>query len=208
MKNILSLAGTALAALGASACCWIPALLGAGAAGSLGIGAALTPYRPYFLVLTGVFLIFGFTMVYRKQSAASCDATGSCSTPQATVRRKINKGVMWAVAIFAVSSAAYPYVGQAKLNMANAARESEQQQASTISTQRLVFNVEGMDCAACAIPIVDKLEDVPGVVSATVDFEAEELVVQAGIPAPTTDMILKAVENAGFTAEPAQEKAE
>lgn len=206
MKNVLSIGGTVLAALGASACCWIPALLGAGAAGSLGIGAALAPYRPYFLVMTGVFLLVGFTMVYRKPSAASCDATGCC-TPEASLKRKINKGVMWAVAIFAVGSVAYPYVGQAKLNMANAARESEQQ-ASTISTQRLVFNVEGMDCAACAVPIMDKVEEVPGVVSATVDFDAEELVVQAGIPVPTTDMILKAVENAGFTAEPAQEKAE
>ncbi|MCH7905779.1 MAG: cation transporter [Armatimonadetes bacterium] len=204
MKNILSIAGIALAGLGASACCWIPALLGAGAAGSLGIGAALTPYRPYFLILTGVFLIFGFTMVYRKPSAASCDATG-CLTPQAAVRRKINKGVMWAVAIFALSSAAYPYVGQARLNMANAASESNQQ-ASTLPTQRLVFNVEGMDCAACAIPIMEKVEEVPGVMSATVDFDAEELVVQAGTPAPATDMILKAVDDAGFTAEPVSDE--
>ena len=201
MKSILSIAGMSLAGLAASACCWIPALLGAGAAGSLGIGAALAPYRPYFLVLTGVFLLVGFTMVYRKPSAASCDATG-CYTPEATLKRNINKGVMWAVAIFAVGMAAYPYIGLAKLNSANAASETMQQQSASLPTQRLVFHVAGMDCAGCAIPIKDKVEQVPGVQAATIDFDAEELVVQAGTPAPATESILKAVADAGFQAAP------
>ena len=200
MKNVLSIGGTVLAALGASACCWIPALLGAGAAGSLGIGAALAPYRPYFLVMTGVFLLVGFTMVYRKPSAASCDATGCC-TPQATLKRKINKGVMWTIAIFAIGMAAYPYVGQAQLKNANAAR-AEQQQSANVATQQLVFDIEGMDCAACAVPIMDKVEEVPGVESATVDYGVATLVVQVGSSQPSNDAIIAAVEDVGFSVKP------
>lgn len=204
MKSVLSNVGTAFVALAASACCWIPALLGAGAAGSLGIGAALAPYRPYFLVLTGVFLLFGFTMVYRKPSAGSCDATGSCS-PEASVKRNINKGVMWAVAIFAIGMAAYPYVSEARLNNALAASGSKQESIASVPMHRLVFDVEGMDCAACAMPIMDKVEQVPGVQSAVVDFDAAKLIVQGETPAPSSDLILKAVEDAGFTAKPASD---
>lgn len=80
MKTFLTYAGTALAALAASVCCWIPALLGAGAAGSLGISAALAPWRPYLLALTGLFLLGGFWMVYRKPKADCCDS-GGCRTP-------------------------------------------------------------------------------------------------------------------------------
>lgn len=197
MKSILTIVGTGLAALAASACCWIPALLGAGAAGSLGIGAVLTPYRPYLLGLTAVFLIAGFAMVYRKPGGDCCSADG-CLTDSAKRKRRTNIGVMWSVGLLSIVMAAYPYLGQAQLDNANAATRSV---PGTAAAHQLVFNVEGMDCAACAVPIKERVEALPGVSSATIDFDAKTLVVRANPDTPGTGAIIRAVADAGFTAE-------
>jgi copper chaperone CopZ len=201
MKNVLTIVGTGFAALAASACCWIPALLGAGAAGSLGIGAALAPYRPYLLGLTAVFLIAGFTMVYRKPGADCCGADG-CMTDSARRKRGINIGVMWAIALFAVAMAAYPYIGQARLASENAAAKNARSSAIGTPVSTATYTVEGMDCAACAIGIKDNVEKLPGVASATVDFDTATLTVNPKGTPPTHDAVLKAVEDAGFTARP------
>lgn len=196
MKNVLTILGAGLAALGVSACCWIPALLGVGAAGSLGIGAALAPYRPYLLVVTGLFLVAGFTFVYRRPAGACCTEDG-CLTEGAAIKRKVNIGVMWAVALFAIAMAAYPYIGAAQLAQANSQSAVKQDSAAL---KPIVFNVEGMDCAACAVPIKEKVENLPGVYSATIDYDAKTLVVQTADKAPTNGEIIGAVKEAGFTA--------
>lgn len=197
MKTILTYTGTAIAALAASACCWIPALLGAGAAGSLGISAALAPWRPYLLGMTGLFLIGGFWMVYRKPKADCCDS-GGCATPAAAKRRKVNIGVMWTVAVFALAMAVYPNWLAAKASNDQRATPA----SAAMATAALTFHVEGMDCEACAVPIKTEVEKVPGVASARVAFEKKELVVQAGSHDVSEAAILSAVEKAGFVASP------
>jgi copper chaperone CopZ len=195
MKNALTIVGTALAALAASACCWVPALLGAGAAGSLGLGAALAPYRPYLLGVTAIFLIAGFTMVYRKPGEDCCSAAG-CLTDAAQRKRWTNIGVMWTIAVFAIAMAAYPYIAEAQLARKNAAVSA----TNAPGGQQLAFSVQGMDCAACAAPIQEHVEKVPGVESATIDFDSETLVVHTGKDVPSEEAILAAVADAGFTA--------
>ncbi|MCL4284697.1 MAG: heavy-metal-associated domain-containing protein [Fimbriimonadaceae bacterium] len=201
MRTVLTYAGTALAAIAASACCWIPALLGAGAAGSLGISAALAPWRPYLLALTGLFLLGGFWMVYRKPKADCC-ASGGCATPAAARRRKVNIGVMWTVAVFAVAMAAYPNLLAAKVH----ANEPVSPIAAKAFETTLVFSVEGMDCEACAAPIKAGVERVPGVTTARVDLEKKRLAVIVAKPRPQAAAILAAVEKAGFKAQEIKEQ--
>ncbi len=197
MKTILTYVGTGLAALAASACCWIPALLGAGAAGSLGISAALAPWRPYLLGLTGLFLVGGFWMVYRKPKGECCDS-GGCETEAGARRRKVNIGVMWTVAAFALAMAAYPHWLAARASIDHGGTAP----SATNATAVLTFNVEGMDCEACAAPIKTEVERSPGVVSARVAFEKKELVVQVGSHDVSVEAILSAVKKAGFKASP------
>ncbi|MCH8980046.1 MAG: cation transporter [Armatimonadetes bacterium] len=200
MKSILSLTGTALTGVGSSACCWIPALLGTGAAGSLGIGAAIAPWRPYLLGLTAIFLATGFYFAYRTPKEASC-ADGACASDGGRLKRRVRIGVLWVVAIFAVGMAAYPYIGVAQLNTANAASQTMQQQSAALPTQQLVFDVEGMDCAGCAVTLQGNLEKVPGVTSAAVDFENATATVWHSGSAPDSDELMKAVRDAGFKAD-------
>lgn len=193
MKTLVTYLGTALAALAASACCWIPALLGAGAAGSLGVSAALAPWRPYLLALTALFLIGGFWMVFRKPKAA-CE-TDCCATEAASRRRKVNIGVMWAVALFALAMAAYPEV-QAMRYRAIHAGEA----APPSSAKQVVLVVKGMDCEACAAPIEQNLKKVPGVLSARVDYQNSQAFVALGTPEPSEAALLQAVKSSGFEA--------
>ncbi|HXG24487.1 MAG TPA: hypothetical protein VNJ09_08045 [Chthonomonadales bacterium] len=52
MKRFAILISAVFAAIAASACCILPLILGAARAGSVGLGAALAPYRPYLMGLT------------------------------------------------------------------------------------------------------------------------------------------------------------
>lgn len=193
MKTLLTFLGTALAALAASACCWIPALLGAGAAGSLGISAALAPWRPYLLGLTAVFLIGGFWMVYRKPKVA-CE-TDCCATEAASRRRKVNIGVMWAVAVFAVAMAAYPQVQAMRYRASHAADAP-----APAAARQVVLSVKGMDCEACAAPLEENLKKVPGVLSARVDFPNSRAIVALGTAEPNDSDLIRAVNDSGFEA--------
>jgi len=78
-----------------------------------------------------------------------------------------------------------------------------QQQSAALPTQQLVFNVEGMDCAGCAVTLQGNLEKVPGVTSAAVDFENATATVWHSGSAPDSDKLMKAVREAGFKASPA-----
>jgi copper chaperone CopZ len=198
MKVLFSYVGAALAGLAAGACCWIPALLGAGAAGSLGVSAALAPYRPYFLGLTAVFLAFGFYFAYRTPKEACAD--GCCADASAAKKRKIRIGMMWFIAGIAVLSAAYPYVAQIRQPQVHAA-------AQTRPTGKIELAVSGLDCPACAIPIQDQLRKVPGVVDANLDFDRSIVVVSVSSPRPSEETLIHAIEETGFKAKPLDEQA-
>lgn len=193
MKTILTNLGVVAAALAASACCWIPALLGAGAAGSLGVSAALAPWRPHLLALTALFLIGGFWFAYRKPKA-NCEAD-CCATEAASRRRKVNIGVMWAVALFAIVMSAYPEVLAIRFRASHVAAPP-----APASARQVVLAVKGMDCEACAAPIEENLKKVPGVLSARVDYPKAQVIVALGSPEPTEAALVKAVKNSGFEA--------
>lgn len=195
MKNLFGYVGTALAALAASACCWIPALLGAGAAGSLGVSAALAPWRPHLLALTGLFLLGGFWAVYRKPKQKCCDS-GVCATEAAARRRKVNIGVMWVVAAFSHAMAAYPKIIASRVRAAG----GEQQVAPLATEATFVFHVGGMDCEACAAPIKTSVEKLPGVRSARVNFRAKSSTVIVTKAATNSSEILAVVKQTGFRA--------
>lgn len=77
--------------------------------------------------------------------------------------------------------------------------------AATAAADTLTFRVVGIDCAACAPPIVKALKSVEGVASAKVDAKAKTATVQ--VPAGFDRAKLRtALTNAGFEAVFAGEK--
>jgi mercuric ion transport protein len=114
--NRLSMFGAVLAALAASSCCVLPALLAV--LGVSGIGAAgwLSPYRPLFLGLSGLLLASAAVVMIRqrrKALAAACNpsAAPGCECPPAAARK--NAWLFLTSAIVVLVLAGYPYVAQA-----------------------------------------------------------------------------------------------
>ncbi len=87
------------------ACCVFPVALAGFGIGSLAFAATLMPYRPYFVVLTFIFLGVGFYFVYRPQGEECED--GSCSQQTS---RKISKVMLWVVALLTLALVLFPYL--------------------------------------------------------------------------------------------------
>ena len=69
-KGIALNLATILAALGASLCCILPVAVAILGVGSAALGAALEPWRPWFIVLTVGLFGFAFYEAYRPREFA------------------------------------------------------------------------------------------------------------------------------------------
>lgn len=185
-KSLMALAALGSAGL-ASVCCAGPLVLAGLGAGSLGLAAGLSRYRPLFLALSGVILAVSFYFVYRKRPVAC--AEGSC---EPRPRNRGAKAALWAVTLLAAAMAAFPRCSSQPLTGSRA----------PVAPGAIILSlrISGMDCAPCALGIRRSVEKVPGVSSAYMDFDGRIAKVYAG---PGTDprAVLKAVAEAGYEAE-------
>ena len=149
-----------------------------------GFAASFAPYRIHFLVATAVALAVGFWFAYRKQA----DACG-CAAPRS---RKAARTGLWITTVLSVALAAYPLLGSGNAT----AGASDAQAKATLQ-----LKVIGMDCAECTAGIAKRIKKVPGVVSATVDFESGNATVRYDGREGMANEAIKAVEDAGFRAE-------
>lgn len=65
----------------------------------------------------------------------------------------------------------------------------------------LTLNVTGMTCGGCAARVQAALEGAAGVSEASVDLEAETATVVADADAVQPEVLIRAVADAGYTAE-------
>jgi mercuric ion transport protein len=203
MKDRSVLVGSLVAGLLASACCIGPLILGAVGLGSLGLAAALAPYRPWFLGLTAVLLGVGFFFAYTPGPAAAC-TEGGCPVPASRRNPRI---VLWLVAALTVGLATYPHWGAAAASLARntAGRSVADRSAMPAASgpyEVVTLDVSGMTCSACAGEIQAKLDQVPGVAGVDVSFKESRATVRLGTPAPSMKALVSAVEAAGYHAKP------
>lgn len=98
--------GSVAAALGASACCLGPVVFSIIGAGALSAASTqLEPLRPAFTALTGVLLVAGFYVTYRRSAVESCGPGEVC--PPATNRR--TKVLLWIATFVAIVLVTFPY---------------------------------------------------------------------------------------------------
>lgn len=180
----LPLVGAVTAAIAASACCLVPAVLAIVGMSGAGFASRFAPYRVYFLIATGLSLALGFWFAYHRRA----DACG-CAVPRS---RKAARVALWITMVVAIGLAAYPWLGSG-----SATAGSIEQAAK--ATLRL--KVTGMDCKECASTIAHRLEKIPGVISATVDYESEHAVIRSDGREGMARAAVAAVEDAGYRAE-------
>ena len=107
-KTRLIVAGGILGALASSSCCVIPlTLFSLGVSGAwIGQLTALAPYQPIFVVITLVFLGYGYWMVYGRPKA-NCTEDTACSSP---LPDRIVKSALWFATALIALALAWPYV--------------------------------------------------------------------------------------------------
>ena len=185
-------AGASLvAALIASACCLGPVVLSALGLSALGVSALFEPMRPYFLGVTVLLLGVGFYFAYFRQLA--CQPGTACSVPNP----KLTRGLLWVTTIAVLTIALIPtYVGSLFAGSTAPVEAISVDGAATVTLQ-----VEGMTCGACTVSVQQALAKVPGVQSAVVNYEeARAVVTIEGMPPPTMEALIAAVESVGYTA--------
>lgn len=186
MKNkivgVLAIASAAVA----SVCCIGPVVLtGLGLSG-LGLAAALTHYRSLFLTLTGIVLAVGFYLAYRRRSVPCAD--GTCEYRSGS---RTTKAALWAITVAATALATFPN-WSARIIAGSAA-------VAPAGAETLTLRITGMDCAACTVAIRKSVEKVPGVYSASINFNNQQATVIAS-PKADPKAVVKAVELAGYKA--------
>ncbi len=201
MKRVTVLIGAVLAAIAASACCILPLLLGAASAGTVGFGAALAPYRPYLMGLTVMLLGAGFYFAYRPEKAANQANAGDqpdcCATDRAARMKRVNRTMLWAVAVFTLGAMAYPWIAAYR---AGISAGSSPVAAAPSTAQTATFAIDKMTCAECATAISAALRKTPGVYDARVDFAARRAIVRYDRARITPSRLAKTITGTGFPA--------
>lgn len=105
-KEDMTLVGSVVTALAASACCIGPvvfALLGTGGAA---FAIALEPYRPVFIGMTALLLGGAFYFVYRRSPGEQCGPDSTCPAPSRRIDLKV---LVWVVSMIVLAVLAFPY---------------------------------------------------------------------------------------------------
>jgi len=104
-KGVWVVLGSILAAVVASACCWLPLLLLSLGVSAAGVSAKFEPMRPYFLTLTGVLLAAGFYFAYRP--APACSPESGCEQPRPRMR-SFQRLMLWAGTLMVIAFSFLP----------------------------------------------------------------------------------------------------
>ncbi len=187
-----TMGGSVIAAVVASACCWLPLGLIAFGVSAGGIGAIFEEARPIFLGVAAVLLSAGFYFAYLRKE--KCEPDSACATPDPKLKR-VNRIMFWVAAAGVIASAAFPsYVGIFQPPPTAAASDL----ATTASTM-LTLKVEGMSCEGCSVTVHNELAKVAGVLKAEVKYEEGKAFVTVNSSSPpSSTSLIAAVEKAGY----------
>lgn len=191
-----SLAGAVVAALAASACCLLPAILAIVGLSGVGLAAALEPYRPIFLGGTVLLLAAGFYLTYRKPRAATTEGAtaDACGCEKPRVARS-GKAMLWVASALAVGFAAYPYLAGAFVTKSTRGTAAPVESAATAR-----IRVEGMTCESCVSHITGELAKLKGVIKAEVKY-GDGLAIVTYDPAQVRpERLVEAISRIGYTA--------
>ena len=191
-----TLGGSVLAAITASLCCVGPLVAVALGAGGFAASALFEKWRPVFLGVTFALLALAWYLTYRKPKA-DCEEGSACATKPVA---KSNKVVLWFATGVVLVTAAFPSLSSAILR-------GTQSNAPVVVTDAnsavLKVKIPSMDCAACALNIQTKLRKQAGIITASVDYDTKEAVVQYDATKLSPEKIMATIDATGFKAEPA-----
>jgi len=218
--GVFAQVGALTSAVISSACCWLPLLLLAFGVSGSALSTTFKAWRPILLPVTFLFLGIAFFFAYRKPKKTSrkldngIDTTtnnaccvsqtqepsddNACCPPKSGTAgfllNKFNKIMLWLVTVAVTAFAFFPnYIGLVTGDGNTFAALSDSDQLD-----KLVVNIEGMTCKACAIKIKKSLSSIAGISAAEVSYDQKRAII--GIPKGagiSRQAILNAISNAG-----------
>ena len=193
--NSKILGASVIAAIVASACCWLPLLVVSFGVSAAGISAGFEQVRPFFLIAAAALLGAGFYLTYFRK--ATCAPDEACAAPKPKTK-KFNRGMLWVATIITAAFALFPnYVGLLAANGSSGSATSQ----NSATAESVTLSIDGMTCAACAINIQNQLGKVPGVQSALVSYsDGKATVVVDPTSPPSGASLVEAVRQAGYQA--------
>ena len=197
MNEKVGVVGAIGAAVVASVCCIGPVALAGLGVGAVAAAQQFAPLRPYFLVLTTVFLGMGFYFAYRKpKQAAGCKGE-VCETPAVS---RWGRPPLWMATLIVAALVTFPYYyGPIRAALDNPPPPTAvAAQPASLSTVEL--KVSGMTCGGCAVSVRNALLETPGVSAAEVDFESARAKVHYDPSRVSPEHLIEAVNKTGFKA--------
>ena len=195
-RSSLFMTSSVVAAILASFCCILPIVFVLTGFTVIGASALFAEWRPYLLMATFGLLGFGFYFAYRP-AKAECGPGGVCNM---SAPKRSGRLMLWLATAAVVAFAAFPYfsgtVAEFLLSQSNSAAAQTSQGPPNL--EHASITIEGMDCAACATAIENKLKAVPGVREAKVSFEQGTAEVDYETGAASVEQLEKAVQEAGY----------
>ena len=187
-----------VAAILASACCWLPLAtltLGLSAAG---LAKFVVGARWVFVAIAVIALGIGFYFVYRRKAAC---APGEHCAPSGLAR--FNRVMLWVSAVLVLAFATFPYysapllqaTGDGDNNTSVNSSSPAKTETKVPSASKLVANttratmtrfrlyayeIQGMDCQECADGLQAAIAKMPGVKKATLSYHRGTAQVLAG----------------------------
>lgn len=191
-----TLGGSILAAITASLCCIGPLVAVVLGASGFAASAVFEKWRPVFLGVTFVLLALAWYLTYRKRNAA-CEEGSACATKPVS---KWNKMVLWFATSAVLVVAAFPSLSSAILR---GTHSNAPVVVADANSAVLKVKIPSMDCAACAVSIQTKLRKLAGIITASVNYDTKEAVVQYDATKSSPEKIIEAIDATGFKAESA-----
>jgi len=188
-----SSAGSVLAAMASSACCWLPLTLVAVGFSTAGAAAAFFErYRLLFLMAAALLLGVGFYLHYFRRER--CAPGESCARPGQRLRR-YSGGALWVSTVLVFVFALFPgYVG-----LLFGAQASTVETAAIASETRTI-RIDGMTCAGCEVAVTTALSAVAGVLESSASYEHGTATITIDAGSPPSPMALSiAIAGLGYT---------
>ncbi len=192
--GLFSAIGAVFGAVLSSACCWLPLLLIGMGASTLGVAGFFEVYRPYFLIVTAVFLGGGFYYAYLRKP--KCAPGGKCIVPNPRIER-LNKVSLWTATALVLAFALFPnYIGA---GFGSDGEGTAVKAQSAHDTSR-IYAIDGMTCEACTGHVRSEVAVLMNVKAVEVSYsKATATVVFEGDRADDL-AVLNAVAKAGYIA--------
>ncbi|MFQ5447877.1 MAG: mercuric transport protein MerTP [Saprospiraceae bacterium] len=180
-----------LAAIAASLCCITPVLaLLAGTSGLASTFSWMEPARPYLFGLTVAVLGFAWYQKLKPKTAEiDCDCEEDGKVP--FMQTKTFLGI---VTVFAGLMLAFPHYS--KIFYPDNSKQVIMVSQSDV--QEAIFDISGMTCTSCEEHVKHAVNELPGIVDATANYEEGKAKVKFDKTKTSPDAIKAAIDETGY----------